>query len=361
MKFLEIMIEILSPAIITERRSLRGYLKPLDFIPASMLRGAILSRLYGIGAVNEDFLKNEKDKPSIISSYAHPLIDGKKTYPGHPFMYKCKICDEKIENRLSEVLEELEKNGELKEPMRVICEKGHAALESLYSKPCTDDEDSKALASRFICTSVNKRLGSSEAGMIYYYEAIAPGAKFWATIALPDEVEEHVDGLEIYIGRGISRGFGRSKIVKVKEIDLKDFAMRIEEVSVREKHVVLYAQSPLVNCCDDFYTPYPPEIDLSRISARFGIDEKGKLTIKAVYGRAGFRIGGWDMRENVEKPFIKFATKPGAIAVAEFVGSPLALAALSLLGTTEYLKNSPITGVNMLHPIRAHPILTLGG
>lgn len=361
MMLLEMTLEVLSPTIIAERRTLRGFLKVLDYIPASTLRGAILSELYRIGVVKNDFLECERKSPSVIISYAYPIFDGdKKSYPGHPFIYKCKTCGVS-ENHLGKVIEELEDNGELKETRYIACRCGHTALESYYSKSYPDREEDKVSASRFICTGVNKERGTSETGMLYEYEAITPGRKFWATLALPDKVGEHIDGLEIRIGRGISRGFGRSRIIKSRAIGLRDIAMKIEESMAYGKYLVLYASSPLVSCNINSYTPYPSEIDLSSITSIAAIGEKGKLKIKAVYGRADFRIGGWDMYENVEKPVIKFATRPGAIATAEFTGSPLALAALSLFGTIERLSNATITGVNMLYPVRAHPIFMLGG
>ncbi|MEM1990860.1 MAG: hypothetical protein QW782_09570, partial [Candidatus Bathyarchaeia archaeon] len=105
---LEIMLEILSPTIITERRSLRGFLKTLNYIPASTLRGAILSELYRNGIVGDDFLKSEREKPSVIASYAYPVTSGgEKCYPSHPFMYRCKVCGQ-YENYLGKIIEDLE-------------------------------------------------------------------------------------------------------------------------------------------------------------------------------------------------------------------------------------------------------------
>lgn len=364
MVFLEITLEILSPTVIAERRSLRGFLKVLDYIPASTLRGAILSELYRVGVIKEDFLEDERRNPSVIASYAYPLIDGgEKSYPGHPFMYKCKICGES-ENHLADVIEELESNGELRGVKHITCKKGHTTLESLYSKPYFNGKDQKVRripTSRFISTSVSKERGSSETGMLYEYEAITPGRRFWTTLAIPDKIGEYVDGLEIHIGRGISRGFGRSKIVNSKVINLKDVEMKIGGSITDGKYLVLYASSPMVSCSGGVYTPYPLEIDVSGIKTTPEVCEEGRLKIKAVYGRADFHIGGWDMYRNVEKPTVKFATRPGAIVTAEFNGSPSALAFLSLLGTIERLGDTVITGVNMLHPVRAHPIFTLGG
>lgn len=368
--FLEITLEMLSPAVIVERRSLRGFLKALDYIPASTLRGAILSELYRMGVVKDDFLGRERENPSVIASYAYPLINGdKKTYPSHPFIYKCKICGESKNylDYLAKIIEELERDGELREIRPITCKEGHAALESLYSKPYPDEKDRKdqkvhrVPASRFISTSVSKERGSSETGMLYEYETITPGRRFWATLAIPDKIGEYIDGLEIHIGRGISRGFGRAKITKSKAISLKDIEVRISESITNRNYLVLYAQSPVVSCNGTSYTPYPPEIDFSRIKVVPELHEKSKLKIKAVYGRADFHIGGWDMYRNVEKPTIKFAIRPGAIVTAEFNGSPLALAVLSLLGTIEQLSGAIITGVNMLHPARAHPIFHIGG
>ncbi|MEM0049617.1 MAG: hypothetical protein QW424_07045 [Candidatus Bathyarchaeia archaeon] len=357
---LEIVLEILSPTIITERRSLRGFLKTLDYIPASTLRGAILSELYRNGIVGDDFLKSEREKPSVIASYAYPVTSGgEKCYPSHPFMYKCKVCGQ-YENYLGKIIEELERDEKLKELTDITCRNGHMALENLYSKHYPS-EAGKVPASRFICTGVNKRRGSSETGMLYEYEAITPGRKFWTTLAIPDKIEKYIDGLEIRIGRGISRGFGISKIIKSRVISLREVAMRIEEALTHGRYLVLFSSSPLVSCHEKFYTPYPSEIDLSNIAAISALGEKGKLMIKTVYGKADFHIGGWDMHRNAEKVSVKFATRPGAIVVAEYDGTPSALAALSLLGTVERLGDTLITGVNMLHPARSHPIFTLGG
>jgi len=360
MIILEIILEILSPTIITERRSPRGFLKTLDYIPASTLRGAILSELYRNGIIGDDFLKSEREKPSVIVSYAYPVTSsGEKCYPSHPFMYKCKVCEE-YENYLGKIIENLERDEKLKELIDITCKNGHMALENLYSK-YYPSETGKVPASRFICTSVSKKRGSSEIGMLYEYEAITPGRKFWATLAIPDKIEKYIDELEIRIGRGISRGFGLSKIIKSKVVSLKDVAMRIEEALTHSRYIVLFGLSPLISCHEKFYTPYPLEIDLSNIAEMSTLNEKGKLMIKTVYGKADFHIGGWDMYKNVEKTSVKFATRPGAIVVAEYNGTPLALAALSFLGTVERLGDTLITGVNMLHPVRGHPIFTLGG
>lgn len=361
MAFLEITLEILSPTVVVERRTLRGFLKPLDYIPASTLRGAIVSGLYRMGVVGDDFLESERRSPSVIASYAYPVVDGgKRSYPGHPFMYKCKVCGA-VEDRLSEVVEDLEEGGELREAGRVACRRGHVALDALYSKPYPSGEGGEVPAGRFICTGVSKGRGSSEVGMLYEYEAMTPGRRFWATLALPDGLEEHIDGLEVRIGRGVSRGFGRSKVVRSRVISLDDVAMKIKEGMAHGKYFVLYASSPLVSCSGSSYAPYPLEIGLPEAIAMPVACERGRLKIKAVYGRADFRIGGWDMYGNVEKPAIKFATRPGAVVTAEFVGSPSSLAALSLLGTVERLGDTAITGVNMLHPVRAHPIFAGGG
>lgn len=359
MIFLEVILEILSPTIITEGRSLRGFLKVLSYIPASTLRGAILSELYRRGVIKEDFLKNERERPSVIASYAYPVTgEGEKSYPSHPFMWECKICKQR-ENYLGRIIGDLESCGKLRELTYIACKNGHMVLENLYSK-CYPADDDKILASRFICTGVSKGRGSSEAGMLYEYEAITPGRRFWATLSIPDRIMEYVNGLEIRIGRGVSRGFGRSKIVESKTINLRDVAMRIEEAIAHGRYIVFYASSPLISCYNSSYTPYPLEIDLSSNIAIPTIDIEGKLMIKAVYGRADFRIGGWDVYMNIEKPSVKFATRPGAIVTAEFTGSSLALAALSLLGTVERLNNTLITGVNMLSPVRSHPIFELG-
>lgn len=362
MRFLEIMLETLSPTVVTARISVRGFLKALDHIPASMLRGAILSELYRSGVVDKSFLESERyGKPSVITSYAYPITsEGKKSYPGHPFMYKCKVCGS-IENYLGEIINRLELDGGLREKVPISCRYGHKALESFHSRFYPSEDGGKVPTSRFICTGVSKRRASSEAGLLFEYEAISPGRRFWATLALPNEVTDYIDGLEIYIGRGISRGFGRSRIVKLREIILEDVAMQVEQSLTSGGYIALYASSPLISCIGSSYAPYPQSIDLSRAAAMASINEEGSLKIRAVYGRADFQIGGWDMAKNSEKPSLWFAARPGSIAVAEYSCSSIALAALSLLGTVECIGDTFFTGVNMLHPLRSHPIFTSGG
>jgi CRISPR/Cas system CSM-associated protein Csm3 (group 7 of RAMP superfamily) len=371
MEFFKITFKLLSPAIITERRSRTGFLKPLKFIPASTLRGAILSALFKNGLMAREFLEGD-EALSVIASYAYPITSsGEETYPCHPFIYRCKICEAHgkyaYKNYAAEVLPILER-GE-RPNYKHVCDEGHAGLESLYSEPISPikynplsgkaterREYREILTHGAICVGINRERATSERGMLYEYEAIAAGRKFWATVTLPDKFVGVLDGLEFNVGRGISRGFGRVRITNVESIDLQSVVNRIPTASTSGR-VVLYALSPLLSCMGDKYSPYPKEVNLSEVAKRASLDAHGRVALESVYGKSDFHVGGWDMLSNMEKPVLDHATSPGAVVVAKFMGDMKALAVLRFLGTIEYSYDSYIVGVNMLTPLRGHPMM----
>lgn len=356
MQFFKLVLKLLSPAIIVERKTRTGFLKCLDYIPAPMLRGAILSAFYRNGKVSYEFLKGS-EALSVIASPAYPVGDIGESYPCHPFAYRCKICGE-VKNYVADVLSKLER-GE-KPNYRQLCDKGHAALESLHPKPYIPSGNSLKnvgiLTHGAICVGISKYKASAERGMLFEYEAIATGHRFWTTIMLPDKLANLLEpGLELYVGRGISRGFGKAQITSVKEVELKDVIERTLSHTVNNR-IVLYALSPLLSCREREYSPYPRELDLSDVATKAGLNAHGKLVIEAVYGKTSSYAAGWDMIRNKERPTFNSATNPGAIAIAKFKGESEALAILSFTGTIEQYSDSTITGVNMLTPMKGHPM-----
>ncbi|MCX8170016.1 MAG: hypothetical protein N3D72_02885, partial [Candidatus Methanomethyliaceae archaeon] len=207
LNFLKILFKMISPAIITSRVSRTGFLKPLEFIPASMLKGAIISQLYRNGAIDASSLTVASS--SIFASYAYPVVGNLELYPCHPLMYECKICKEFIDYT-NIVIDEMERSGVL-ELRNIVCNNGHRTLENLYTKfyPKYD-----IISHKTICVGIDKERGSSEVGMLYEYEAIPSESKFWAILAISEEYD--LKDFEFYIGRGISRGFGKARIVGIK-------------------------------------------------------------------------------------------------------------------------------------------------
>lgn len=370
MKFYEIYFKLMSPANITFKRTEKGFLSTLKYIPASMLRGALVSSLYWEGALSEELLKNEAIKPQIIASPAYPYKDDEKAYPCHPFAYECKIPhgdypeDKEIVNYVTEALSELIATGNAK--YRISCSKGHIAIVPLHPNPVIPKGDRLRKVSlssyRTVSVGISKRKGSSERGMLFEYESISAGQEFWSTLVAPEGLNIK-EGMEFAIGRGISRGFGRAKLTRLKEVSLDESVKQVSE-AIENGVVILYSLSQTISVKDSNYSTYPQTIDLEGVAKRVGIDAKGELRIDAAYGRTGTMFAGWDMMRNRERPKFSSVGNSGSILVARVEGDgdiTRAIAALRFLGTVEMVEEMPITGVNMLVPIKGHPMGGGGG
>ncbi|RLF03559.1 MAG: hypothetical protein DRK00_08650, partial [Thermoprotei archaeon] len=244
MRLLEVRIRLLSPAIITAKRVERGYVKPLNYVPGSMLRGAILSALYWEGRISENVIEREAERPGLLASPAYPLIEGVKSLPATPFAAECKYCGAIIE-KTRESVDRL-RRGEEPEPPTTCpkCEKVAPelgpTLRTIYGTPLARIGGAlKRVGVRsFRATSVgiNKRSGAAMRGMLYDYEAIAEGSEFWARLVVPDYIE--LGGrLEITLGRGGSRGFGAAVLEVVGEHEPRG---EVPSLSM------LYAVSPII-------------------------------------------------------------------------------------------------------------------
>jgi hypothetical protein len=355
----------LSPAIVTKSLGERGYYSPLDYIPPSTLRGAIITSLYGRGVVDRRYLDVEAGQPIITTSPAYPFED-MKSYPSHLFMYRCKACsmdDEKIGcNDAIEVSSSVEKGEDVK--FKQVCDKGHPALEPLHPKPVKPlgriVEEVDVVAHESVCVGISKHRAASQKGMLYEYEAIAQGAVFWAYLKIPENISGEVKpGLEFSIGRGVTRGFGRARVIRVEKINIDVEEERIREC-LNSRRIIFYAISSLASLSTLKNTsyPYPREIDLKSFGREFGIEVDGKVTFTEAYGKLGTLHCGWDIKKNVERPTVKSAL-PGSILIGRVTGSgdiARALAILGLVGTIEHGQGFFITGVNIITPLKGHPM-----
>jgi len=365
LELLEITFELLSPAIVTKSLGERGYYSPLDHIPPSTLRGAIITSLYRRGIVDRRYLDVEAEQPRIVTSPAYPFEDV-KSYPSHPFIYRCKACnmdDEKTAyNYAADILKDVGRGESIR--FRQTCDKGHPALEFLHPKPVKPlgriVKKVDLAAHESICVGVSKHRATFQKGMLYAYEAIAQGTMFWAYLKLPEHISKEVKpGLEFSIGRGITRGFGRARITRLEKIDVEKEKERIEQCLDGER-VVFYAISNLVSIPPSNNTsyPYPREISLKSFSEEFNIKVDGKIILTEAYGRLGTLHCGWDMRNNAERPSVKSAL-PGSVLIGRITGSgdiAGALAIIGLVGTIEHGPGFFATGVNIITPLRGHPL-----
>lgn len=339
MRFFLLKTKLVSPAIVIKRRTEFGFKIILDRIPATTLRGALLSSLFYHGMLGEKELEEQVRDPSIVCTPAYPIVDGKKSWPAHPFMCKCKRCEKFYDDR-EDALEKLEK-GERPE-IRHTCENGHLALEMLHPKPVTKDCE-KADVKSFTSASVgiNKNRASFEGGMFYEYDAIGADQEFWAYVACPDRVEFE-KGFTFWVGRGVTRGFGEARLESVDELDIKEEAEKCGQ-AMKGRRLVMYALSPLA----------ATSFDLGEIGRRMGIPAEGRLEVETVYGKESRTDLGWDMFEGRRRFSLRGTASEGSVAAMSVTGNATleAIAGMLALGVM-VVKKTPICGVNQLVPLR---------
>jgi len=370
MRFCEVSIELTSPVVVTRRRTERGYLSPLPYIPATMVRGAMLSSLHYMGLLDEEWLKRESRSPTFYASPAYPLDRLDRSYPSHIFAYKCKIPHgEQFErsNYAGEVLERLEAN---KEPVfRYTCSEGHAgSLREPHPDPVIPTAGSfrevELEYEHVICVGMSSSRAASKRQLLYDYEAIAAGQRFWFRIAGPDEVVDAMKvGMDVRVGRGISRGYGAARLIEIREAKIGEIGEEIREIYSGKTHMALYSLSHILST-----NPSPDsilEIDLEGLAGVCGFQAAGKLRVKRIYGRRCSLQLGWDLMRG-RRPTVSPAWMPGSIAIAEVKGLDgewwKALAALAWTGTLDLLLDQdggiwPIVGINFLEPLALSPML----
>lgn len=303
MRLLEARLVLKSPAIVVQRRLERGFVKPADHIPGSMLRGAILAALYRAGKLSVTDLEREKAEPSLLASPAYPVAGDSRSVPATPFMFACRSCGATVDYT-REAAEELARGGEPKPPVvhedcRVRRDGYGEPLKPLHgSLVARLGELRKVGVETFRATSVaiGKDRGSAVRGMLFDYEAIAEGTEFWAWVLAPDWLQP--GSMEVAVGRGSSRGFGWA------ELRLEP-AQQPRSVSGG----VLVALSPL----------FPLErLDWSGCA----------VSLAKIVGRSTRLQAGWE-RELGFRPFVKLASR-GSLVVASGVSGPPALLGVGL-------------------------------
>jgi len=323
-RFYEVRLELETPAVIPLRITRTGYLEPATIIPGATLRGAVITSLYSNGLISPTVLENEVRKPSILATPAYPVVvkNGReyKTLPATPFMFRCKVCGKTADQtvRASETM------ASGSQPVPAYSCPSHGPAESLYGRPIyvgAGGLESYAPKTTYaVSVGVNKFTATSMKGMLYNYEAIDAGEVFWARLTVPEELVDKLPRkLEVLVGRGRSRGFGRAKI------ELKD-----ETLPHRQGSKVFIAYSHLT-----------PLEELSYAGL--------KVRIRSVCGRLQKILMGWDMAVKAFKPFAK-VVRAGALVAADVSGEDSAASTMLLSHGGIPLKtgNVWLTGLNVL-------------
>jgi CRISPR/Cas system CSM-associated protein Csm3 (group 7 of RAMP superfamily) len=332
-RFFEIEVTLLSPTILTHKITKTGYLKPLDHIPGSTLRGAILTALYYYGYLNQVDLKNEATEPSLLATPAYPIISVEnrdfQTLPATPFDFECKLCSKKI-SKLRVLTSVLEKGLYQQVELTADCPE-HGSMKTLYSKLLARGGKKPSLNIVYTTSvAINKATRTAMRGMLYNYEAIAPGLRFWARVAFPDHIVSKLEKkFEISIGRGRSRGFGRAQIILLTE----------HEPEFTSLPTTFIALSPL-------------------LPLKMFTWGSCSVVIDVIYGRTFKIIGGWDMAYGLRRPIVT-AVKRGAvlktkIKYSEHCDVRTFLTMLSHGGVPVKYGNMWLTGFNVLFPLEEY-------
>ncbi|MEZ0345911.1 MAG: RAMP superfamily CRISPR-associated protein [Infirmifilum sp.] len=328
MRLYEARIELKSPAILTTRRTDRGYVKPSTFIPGSTLRGALLTALFREKILTQSDLKKEASEPSILTSAAFPVVRGKRTLPATPFMATCKVCGATID-LTREAARALEQGEQPRFPD--VCPRCREAvpLENLHGSPVYLDGGTLRRASlrSFRATSVgiSKRRGAAAKGLLFDYEAIAEGSELWALVSATENLQLPGE-LEVTLGRGGSRGFGWA-LLRLTNIALRQVPTR----------GIFIALSPL--------TPLP--------SINWGATS---VQLKAVVGRTMQIHLGWDLLRGESRPFCTVA-RTGSLALVEWSGETAQL----LTGLPVTIEGHVAVGLNALLDLETYYKLLEGG
>ena len=404
MKVFNVNLNLLSPAIIVKRTGKTGYSTLTNYIPASVVRGAFLSKFYREG-ISE--VVQESKNPKILFTYAYPA----QTYIAHAFTVENKITKNvytlidspsdlihgiplivdkfigKIELYKKKLLDKLR---QIKDDVerRILIEKINSLhmvlFKNIVGLPVRIKNNTafrfEAKTYTTMSVGISKNRATSEEGMLFSYEALATGLNYQCKIIdLEEKFEDYLDelnlnlkdGFEIRLGRGISRGFGRTLVKLCESYDAeKKVDERLSEIIehielMNNKYVILKAESPislpLALPSGLSVVTTPEELNLSsywiKKWSKLNIDIKLKLL--ETYGQQ-MTIKSFSVRTGLMKPQIK-ASKPGSIFIYEsknYAKEDLAIALswLEILGLNEL----SCLGLNHFSTFTYDPIPKLG-
>ena len=335
MTLLEVRVRLQSPAIVTTRRTERGFVRPADHIPGSTLRGAILSALYREGKLDLDYLKQEAKSPGLLASPAYPLCSGAKSLPATPSIRRCDDCNgyEYVPPGVGQPAKEHHECGHQSGGQQGAPGPGrHGRVKSVWmlrtlhgsllANVNGEPVDVRPKTFRATSVAIDKRRRASAKGMLFDYEAIAEGTEFWAWVLIPDRVAGRVelDGLEVAVGRGQSRGFGRAILSVRSEVQ----------------------PSPDLGS-DQWYVAISPLTPVR--SLKWG---DCTVELKEVEGRVYFAQMGWDIAQGRLRPFVEVA-KRGSLVLARLSGS--GCDQVLRVGIPVEVDGFCLTGLNALIPL----------
>ncbi len=366
-----------SPVILSSRAGKQGFSTLHEWIPGSTLRGALLSGAVDFGYEEDKRAADEASKPECVVHPAYPTLNGRVSRPATPFVYRCKAEDRLVDILGSDGISELTRANTVREMIAPILDGGPeplcrvmrnvpGATKPATGRPVLPWEDGSVELVRvktdiFTSVGINKRRRAAEKGMLHTYEAILPGQTFRFLAICRDSVRDFIKGEgTLFLGRGISRGFGRCSAKLIKEWD-QDAALSrlsgaaqnwIERVNGLSR-VAVYARSPATRLKGwGVSSPVPEDADLKRLP----VDVPVEMRVARAGGGEPLQIGGTTIFRSfssvtgLPRPELTCSER-GSILILESPGPEdlmaEALGASSLLGWDSLAH----LGLNIMYPL----------
>lgn len=360
-------LKLESPTILVERAGRAGYSSISGRIGGSTLRGSIISWAFRMGYVRD--IGAERNDPKLIVHPAYPTRGGETARPPTPYIFECKERPRRLVDTLGrERVRELSLASSLEEMlslsgspssecdlMKDIPGSTVRVRSPIIGMEAGEIEEVDVMAS----VGINKMLRAAERGMLYNYEVILPGAEFSTLIVDMSEgryIEFIKNEKRLFIGRGISRGFGRVSVTVKWEKDMEplieDLKGKVDEWIFERngrRRIALYSRSPAASISlsrENGYIASPiPEADEGWLRGKIEISKDSAGRPLAIGFRTVFRSVAYPT--GLPRPSF-FCSREGSVFIAELSGDASAAVALgSLIGWDR----SSCLGLNIIQPL----------
>ncbi len=262
--------ETKEPVIIGDRQVKNIYLSA-NSIPPTTVRGAIYHKILienchsnRVDDCDDKLpreLKNEIRDPTIIFGPIKLIQGNNLSRIAHIFTYKDKLKEDRIFSTLKENIEELVKSDDIENLIGLIPDMKESYPKTIGGAHIIDEGDQLKTVSLEKWAYINVRIDEEkrstikdgERGALYSYEAIQPGLKFTQNLYIKEKTLENLvveklgcetGNFDIYLGRGITRGFGRTEC-KMKIRSMDEILNNLPNYYIEENTVIAVAQTPI--------------------------------------------------------------------------------------------------------------------
>ncbi|NVM01153.1 MAG: hypothetical protein HWN67_02375 [Candidatus Helarchaeota archaeon] len=317
---LELNLSAISPVIVTNNLPIGNSYMSLQYIPASMLKGAILTELRK-KFCNVPNINNCDECNNDTCFFKAKVLDKLIVKPGIPIVEKCK--SHKIFNITPRTIERCKNCGELVDSTLLYTKEGkmkdrcpkceYKPFAKQFGPYCSDCNKPIEVNKVFKTNiAIDRELMSTMEGMLFYYEAIQQHTTFKALLfGEGNELKTEVKNLErIHVGRGKSRGYGviviKSEVQNWDNV-ISDIISKIKKSIDEAKRVILIGLTPFASLkwSSDGLKSIP-RIDELNLNGK-------KVNLEKAIGSTEF-VSGWALHTNTQKPRFK-AGAPGSVFI----------------------------------------------